>query len=61
MDIIEIRDKKRKLEQDILILIRRFEDETTILVDKIKTYQATNPQDFPCNKTIYIDISTIVF
>ncbi len=61
MDIIESREKKLQLEQEILRLVNRFEDETTVLVRKIKTNQATSPNDFPQKKTILVDISTIVF
>lgn len=43
MEIHEIREKKRKLEQDILALIRNFEDEITILVKKITPAHATTP------------------
>lgn len=61
MNIDELRERKKRLEHDMLELIRHFEEETTILVKKVKTCHATNPQEFPQSKTIHVDVSTIVF
>jgi len=61
MDLVQIRGKKRRLEQDILQSIKAFEEETTVLIEKVNVFQAVGTTDAPEKRTCDVEVSIIIF
>jgi hypothetical protein len=61
MELTEIRKRKQQLEADILRSIQAFEDETTVLIERVNILQAVDPQEISVERTCDVEVLALVF